>query len=159
MLVINLELRPVDDTDRDEIFEMMRDPEAVRMAAFTAGDPDDREAFNAHHTKIMLSPDISYFGIVLDDRLVGTAATFPIGEDREVTYWIERAFWGRGIASQALCLLIQADPSRPLTARAASQNTRSIAVLRKHGFIEFGRETSFAEAAGGDIEETVFILT
>jgi len=72
-----LGLRPVKATDRAAIFEMMRDPEAVRMAAFTAADPDDREAFDAHLTKIGLSSDISYFVIVLNDRLVRTAATFP----------------------------------------------------------------------------------
>ncbi|MCW3819459.1 GNAT family N-acetyltransferase [Micromonospora sp. DR5-3] len=37
-------LRPVDDSDLDALFEQMRDPESVRMAAFTAKDPDDRTA-------------------------------------------------------------------------------------------------------------------
>ena len=79
--------------------------------------------------------------------------------DREVTYWVDRAFWGRGIASRALGLLLQADVTRPLTARAASANSRSIAVMTKNGFVETGRETSFAEAAGAEIEETIFVLT
>ncbi len=29
-------LRPIDDSDLDALFEQMRDPESVRMAAFTA---------------------------------------------------------------------------------------------------------------------------
>ena len=41
-------LRPVEDADLDALFDQMRDPEAVRMAAFTAEDPDDRAAFDAH---------------------------------------------------------------------------------------------------------------
>ncbi len=129
------------------------------MAAFTAADPDDRGAFNAHLTTIWSSPTISYFAILTDDLLVGTVATFPMEGDREVTYWVDRAFWGRGIASRALGLLLQADVTRPLTARAASANSRSIAVLTKNGFVETGRETSFAEAAGAEIEETIFVLT
>jgi hypothetical protein len=36
-------LRPVENTDLDAIFEQMRDPESVRMAAFTAQDPSDRK--------------------------------------------------------------------------------------------------------------------
>ena len=32
-------LRPIDDSDLDALFDQMRDPESVRMAAFTAGDP------------------------------------------------------------------------------------------------------------------------
>ena len=43
----HIELRDLDDDDLDAIFEMMRDPEAVAMAAFTADDPDDRDAFDA----------------------------------------------------------------------------------------------------------------
>ena len=39
-------LRPVEDGDLDALFEQQRDPEAVRMAAFTAPDPDDRSAFD-----------------------------------------------------------------------------------------------------------------
>ena len=35
-------LRPIEEADLDQIFELMRDPESVRMAAFTAEDPSDR---------------------------------------------------------------------------------------------------------------------
>ena len=42
----HIELRDLDDDDLDAIFEMMRDPAAVQMAAFTAADPDDRVAFD-----------------------------------------------------------------------------------------------------------------
>ena len=42
-----IELRDLNGDDLDAVFEMMRDPEAVRMAAFTAADPDDRDAFDA----------------------------------------------------------------------------------------------------------------
>ena len=42
-----LALRPVEDGDLDALSEQMRDPEGVRMAAFTPEDPDDRNAFGA----------------------------------------------------------------------------------------------------------------
>ncbi|TVZ05396.1 hypothetical protein EAS64_12625 [Trebonia kvetii] len=32
-------LRPIEDTDLDALFDQMRDPESVAMAAFTAEDP------------------------------------------------------------------------------------------------------------------------
>jgi hypothetical protein len=41
-------LRPIEDADSDALFEQARDPESVRMAAFTHEDPDDRAAFDAH---------------------------------------------------------------------------------------------------------------
>ena len=40
-------LRLIDDADLDALFDQMRDPESVRMAAFTAEDPDDRGAGTA----------------------------------------------------------------------------------------------------------------
>jgi hypothetical protein len=33
-------LRLIDDSDLDALFDQMRDPESVQMAAFTAKDPD-----------------------------------------------------------------------------------------------------------------------
>lgn len=36
-------LRPIDDSDLDALFDQMRDPESVRLAAFTAKDPNDLE--------------------------------------------------------------------------------------------------------------------
>jgi RimJ/RimL family protein N-acetyltransferase len=154
-----ISLRPVEDRDVEVIFEMMRDPLAVDMAAFTAADPDDRAAFDAHIEKLCRSTEICFFAIAMDGDCVGTAATFPADDDREVTYWVARDFWGQGIASQALGLLLDREKIRPLTARAASSNERSIAVLKRSGFVETGREFSYAEAPGGDIEETVFTLS
>ena len=34
-------LRPVEDSDLDALFDQMREPESVWMAAFTTGDPGD----------------------------------------------------------------------------------------------------------------------
>lgn len=59
MLVAEVALRPVNDADLDALFEQMRDPESVRMAAFTAKDPDDRAAFDVHMAKIRASPEVT----------------------------------------------------------------------------------------------------
>ena len=47
-------LRPVGVADLDAIFEQMRDPVSVLMAAFTTEDPNDRAAFESHMVKIMV---------------------------------------------------------------------------------------------------------
>jgi hypothetical protein len=36
--------RPVEDSDLDGLFDQMREPEGVWIAAFTAKDPNDRNA-------------------------------------------------------------------------------------------------------------------
>lgn len=46
-----VKLRPIEDADLDTLFELMRDPESVRMAAFSSVDPDVREAFDARMTR------------------------------------------------------------------------------------------------------------
>ncbi|GAB2587544.1 N-acetyltransferase [Paractinoplanes abujensis] len=151
-------LRPLEDADLDALFEQMRDPESVRMAAFVGRDPDDRAAFDAHMTKIRARPDVTNRAITLDGRLVGSVAAFVIEGDTEVTYWVDRAFWGRGIAGRALELLLHEVPVRPLYGRAASDNLASLKVLRRAGFVEVGTEVGFAGARGIEIEETILRL-
>ncbi|MDI6103716.1 GNAT family N-acetyltransferase [Actinoplanes sp. NEAU-A12] len=151
-------LRLVDDSDLDALFEQMRDPESVRMAAFTVKDPDDRAAFDAQMAKIRASADIVHRAVTVDGRLVGSIASFVIEGDTEVTYWIDRSFWGRGIASRALALLVESVPVRPMFARVASDNAGSLRVLRKAGFVITGTEISFANGRDARIEETILRL-
>lgn len=148
-------LRPVEDADLDALFDQMREPESVRMAAFTAGHPDDRNAFDAHQARVRNDPGITHRAVTCDGQLVGSIASFVIDGETEVTYWIDRAAWGRGIASRALALLLAVVPVRPLYARAASDNTGSLRVLQKAGFQVVGTERSFAAARGTEIEETI----
>ncbi len=68
-------LRPVEVGDLDAIFEQMRDPESVRMAAFTPEDPNDRSGFDAHMAKVMSSSENRLRSIIRDSRLVGTIAS------------------------------------------------------------------------------------
>jgi RimJ/RimL family protein N-acetyltransferase len=158
MLVAEVALRPLDDSDLDALFEQMRDPESVRMAAFTAADPDDRTAFDVHMAKIRTSPGVTNRAITVDGRLVGSIASFVIEGDTEVTYWIDRSCWGRGVASRALALLLELVPVRPLFARVASDNVGSLKVLQKAGFAITGTEVSFANGRNSEIEETILRL-
>ncbi|MEV7553843.1 GNAT family N-acetyltransferase [Amycolatopsis sp. NPDC089917] len=151
-------LRLVEDSDLDALFEQMRDPESVRMAAFTARDPDDREAFDAHVAKLRASPDIIVRAVTGDGRFLGTVGSFVVEGDTEVTYWIDRSAWGRGIASQALALLLDIVEVRPLYARAASDNLGSLRVLEKAGFTVIGTDTGYASARNAEIEETILRL-
>jgi RimJ/RimL family protein N-acetyltransferase len=153
--VPDIELRPVADADLDALFDQMRDPESVWMAAFTSGDPDDRTAFDAHMAKVRSSPGNTLHAITCDGQLVGTVASFDFEGETDVTYWIDRAAWGRGIATRALELLMDLVPTRPLHARAASDNAGSLRVLQKSGFKIIGTENSFAPGRKSEIEETI----
>ena len=151
-------LRPIDDSDLDALFEQMRDPVSVRMAAFTARDPDDRAAFDVHMAGLRTAPDVIPRAVTYGGRLVGSIGAFVLDGDTEITYWMDRSIWGRGIAGRALTLLLDLVPVRPLYARAASDNAGSLRVLRKAGFTVIGTETSYAPARDTEIEESVLRL-
>jgi RimJ/RimL family protein N-acetyltransferase len=151
-------LRDLHVADLDVVFDWGQDPEAVHMAAFTNANLKDRAGFDAHWDRILADTDIVNRAIIVDEVLVGTIASFTVDGDREITYWIDRAQWGRGIASTALALFLLEDKARPLYGRAASDNTGSIRVLERNRFREIGRQTGFAQARGRAIEETIFLL-
>ncbi len=106
-------LRPVEVRDLDAIFEQMRDPESVRVAAFTSEDPNDRSAFDAHMAKVMSSSENTLRAIICDSRLVGTIASYVSEGATEVTYWIDRTCWGQGIATRVPCRHVLADDLHP----------------------------------------------
>jgi RimJ/RimL family protein N-acetyltransferase len=154
---VEIVLREVHDSDLPVFFRQMNDPEALRMAAFTPGDPADRDAFDARWKKIRASCDVPRT-ILADGDVVGSAAVYGEPGEREVTYWVDRAYWGRGIATAALRSLVAEVPERPLYARAAADNKGSLRVLAKCGFEETARARGFANARGEEIEEAVLVL-
>ncbi|HEX6580681.1 MAG TPA: GNAT family protein [Actinomycetota bacterium] len=93
-----------------------------------------------------------------DRSIAGTIASFMIDDRTEVTYWIDRALWGRGIASAALQSFLPMTAERPLFARAASDNAASLRVLEKAGFRRIGVNRDFARGRGEEIEETILRL-
>jgi RimJ/RimL family protein N-acetyltransferase len=155
---MRVSLRPLVDADLDAIYEQMKDPESVRMAAFTAEDPADRHAFLAHMSRIRADPSAVQHVIEADGTIAGTIGSFRLDDRTEVTYWIDRALWGRGIASAALQSLLSTTTERPLFARAATDNAASLRVLEKAGFRRIGVDRGFARGRGEEIEETILRL-
>ncbi|MFE6662016.1 GNAT family N-acetyltransferase [Streptomyces sp. NPDC057697] len=155
---MEITLREVRDGDLPLFFAFMSDPEAVRMAAFTSEDPTDRRRFDAHWRYIMADDSVVTRTVVADGAVVGSAGVYGSPGDRQVTYWIDRARWGRGLATAALSALLDAVPDRPLHARAAADNTGSRRVLEKCGFVVTGTDHGYANARGEDTAELLFTL-
>jgi len=151
-------LRETIEDDLAFFFELQQDEIANRMAAFTAEEPADRVAFDAHWARLFANDAITKQTILLDGELVGNAASWVQEGDREVTYWVAREHWGKGIATRALAALVANEPTRPLYARVAKDNLGSIRVLEKCGFEIVGEERGFANARGAEIEELVLRL-
>ena len=153
-----LVLRAVEDGDLDHFFAQQRDPVARHMAAFTSADPNDRAAFDAHWARITSDVGIVNRTIEFGGVVVGHVASFEQGGEREVTYWIDRSRWGRGIATRTLRLFLAELPARPLHARAAADNAASIRVLKNCGFVVSGSDRGFASARGAEIDEVLLKL-
>lgn len=154
----SLELRRVEDADLELFFVHLQDPVAAVMAAFVAPDRSDRAAFDARWARIRADAAFTTRTILSSGKVAGHVASFAREGQLEVTYWVDRKVWGRGIASGALELFLGEMRVRPLHARAAADNTASIRVLEKCGFIRTGTEAGFAAARGEQIEELLLRL-
>jgi RimJ/RimL family protein N-acetyltransferase len=153
-----IRLRAPIDSDIPIFFEHQREADAMRMAAFTSKDPNDRGAFDAHWKRVR-GDDVRIRTIEADGEVAGYVASFIRGDVREVSYWLGSAHWGRGIATSALAKFLgEEETRRPLVGRAASDNVASRRVLEKCGFVVDHHERAFANARGEEIEEVVMRL-
>jgi RimJ/RimL family protein N-acetyltransferase len=144
------------DTDLPIFFEQQLDPDANAMAAFTAKDPTDRQAFMAHWHRILTDPTVIIKTIIYDEQVAGSVLSYEEAGKPEVSYWIGKEFWGKGIATWALSeFLAHVNLARPIYARVAKDNCGSLRVLEKCGFVITGEGIGFANARGREIEEFV----
>lgn len=155
---VHVELRRVQPADLPLFYGFLCDPVAVRMAAFTPENPTDRAAHDAKWAQMLADDTVLVRTILADARPVGHIASWLLDGRRNVCYWIDRAAWGRGIASRALALYLELDPRRPLHASAAADNAASLRVLRTCGFLDVGSVQAHANARGEMITETLMEL-
>jgi 8-oxo-dGTP diphosphatase len=79
-----------------------------------------------------------------------------------LSYWVDPAYWNRGIATEASWYLCRAAFGplrlRRVASQALDRNQRSLAVLRKLGFVEEGRERAAVCVRGRCIDMLLFGL-
>ena len=132
-------------------FDHQRDPIAVAMVDFKSR---DRAAFDQHWAKILadetglirtivVTSDVSSesqtgvaSGVSPDfaEHVAGNIVSWNSDGKREIGYWIDRADWGRGVATGALSAFLRLEQTRPLYAGVAKHNAASVRVLQKCGF-------------------------
>ena len=111
------------------------------------------------YTKLLNNPTVNNQTIILDNLIVGSIGKFLMEGDSEITYWIDRKFWGQGIATEALKNFLDIETSRPIFGRVAFDNFGSQKVLEKCGFVKIGSDKGFANARQAEIEELIYKLT
>jgi RimJ/RimL family protein N-acetyltransferase len=155
---VEITLRDVRDSDLPAFWAQMSDERARHMAAVTRGYHYDRAAFDAHWDKARSDPAVIVRTVLADGEVAGHAAVFGPPGEREVTYWVDRGYWGRGVATATLAALLGLERTRPLRAHAAADDAGSIRVLQKCGFAITGRGRILARARGEEIDEVTLTL-
>lgn len=153
---IEIELRDSVEGDYPILFEFMRDGTSATMAAFGTRDADASQF--AARWKASVTDGAARKAVVEGGAVVGFVATFLLEGKPQVTYWIARSRWGRGIATAALQELLKRVAARPLYASAAADNLGSLRVLEKCGFRAVRSARAFAAARGQDVEEVFLEL-
>lgn len=153
----SISLRETVPDDLAIFYQQQLDPQANYMAAFTAKDPTDRQAFDVHWAKVMADKNIIIWTILYEGQVAGSVLCHSWGGEPELSYWIGTEFWGNGIATCALSRFLQVVTVRPLTARVAKDNLASIRVLEKNGFTLTGEGTWFSNARGTEIAELIWV--
>ena len=157
-----IQLRDVTETDTAVFFNHLQHQPAQHMAAFIHEHPEDRAAHDAHWAKLLESDSILKRSIELinpgaEPELVGHIISFTMEGDREITYWIDHNYWGKGIATEALRAFLSIEQTRPLYGRAAKDNTASIRVMEHCGFGHLRDERGYAHARAEEIDEVVMV--
>jgi RimJ/RimL family protein N-acetyltransferase len=135
-------LRAVVPSDLPHFFRTQEDVDAARMVGMPLR---DRATLEAHWARILQDPSIRLATVVADGAVAGNLMSFVRDGRREVGYWLDRAFWGRGIATAALSQFLLLERRRPLYGVVVAHNPASIAVLKKCGFVP---ESETREADG-----------
>lgn len=153
-----IKLRPTVAEDLDTLFLFQLDDEANHLAAFTSKDSMNREAYIAKFTRLLADPTVNNQTIMAGNAIVGSIAKFIMEGDAEITYWIDKPFWGKGVATKALKDFLAIETTRPIFGRVAFDNPGSQKVLEKCGFIKIGTDKGFANARQMEIEEFIYRL-
>lgn len=155
---LNIHLRKTKVSDLESLFQFQLDPDANYLAAFTSKDPTNKSAYLEKYTKLLNDPTVNNFTIVVDGIIVGSVAKFVMEGNAEITYWIGKKYWKKGITSYALKHFLAIETTRPIFARVAFDNFGSRRVLEKCGFVKIGTDRGYANARQLEIEEVIYRL-
>ena len=155
----NITLTQTEKDDLNAFFQFQLDKEANYLAAFTSKDPHDKTAYIEKYSKFLTDAAINMRTIKVNEVIAGSIAKFVMENDAEITYWIDKEFWGQGIATAALKNFLKMETIRPIYGRVAFDNYGSQKVLEKCGFVKIGKDKGFANARQTEIEEYIYKLS
>jgi RimJ/RimL family protein N-acetyltransferase len=158
---VGISLRPMTEADIPVLYEIQLDEDAQRLAAFVNPETARDAVAYARKYRTLLADDAIVNRVVetaAGGEVIGSVAVFPMDGDIELTYWIRKDWWGRGVATAAVAALLGEVSHRPIRARVVADNTGSVRVLEHNGFERVGSEEAFAPGRQADVTELLFRL-
>lgn len=162
-----IRLRKLKETDVGHAWLLFQDPHVLEWTIRFSAKPRRKDI-----ETLLADPQRLAFGIFLGKTFVGIAEIFDrqgglAGNDHspqaEVGYWLLPAYWGRGIALEALLLLKEYAFSElglhRLQATCYAKNARSRRVLEKGGFRLEGTRKGARVKDGAWYDELLFAVT
>ena len=161
-------LRPIKESDADDIFEIFSDKEVMRyydLLPFSS----INDAVNQVDIfrKCLSEKTMIRWGIELKEsgKLIGTCGFFAFSEESlkaEMGYELNSNYWNRGIMSEALKIIIdfifrETDINR-IEAYVEPMNTASSKLLESLGFTKEGLLRQYELCRGGLIDITIWGL-
>lgn len=156
--MIQIQLNKTIKDDLPFLYQFQLDEEAINLAAFTPKEPIDLPAYIEKFSRFLTDPTIHMQTIRINNVIVGSIAKYEIEGEAEITYWIDKEHWGKGIATTALQTFLTIEKMRPIQGRTAFDNFGSQKVLEKCGFIRTGSDKGYANARQAEIEEYIYLL-
>ncbi len=160
-----LRLRPFRSADRENVFALYCDKDAVRYGFSPKMDTlEDADALIERTRKCAADREVFHWGAALveTDEIVGHATLFDWEREHrraEVGYSIRRDAWGRGLGTAALRVLVEFAfgplDLRRLEADVDPRNTASLRLVEKLGFVREGYLRERWELAG-EIQDAVY---
>ncbi|UTW59822.1 GNAT family N-acetyltransferase [Kordiimonas sp. SCSIO 12603] len=148
--------------DIEWVYSLNEDPEALLMAGI-AGEVIDKASFVKAMQDDLADPQSNTYMFLIrkNGERAGYIDLSPAqGGKVALGYWIDRKFWGQGIAGRAVAMLLQAQPDvmrrQPLFARVLDGNEASIRILEKLGFETIGRNSYYSGPHKGNVQQTIF---
>ncbi len=154
-------LRPITEADLQTLAQFLCDEDAIFMAGAGSGSTDVSTHIQ-HFKKLMEDESISMAVIISGASVVGYIAAFMRGDEREITYWIGREYWGQGIASKAVKLFLPSLQEKyvgeQIFARVVKGNKASEHVLLKAGFKATQTDKFYSDIRSTEVTETIFCI-
>lgn len=167
-----LVLRPLRQDDASPLFALFNNWNVIR---FLSSPPWPYTAGNARlfvGGAVARSPGLNeeMLAITRDGAFIGLinarlreANALQRGAGPNIGYWIGEPFWGQGFMSEAVRAFVRhlftsAGPDA-IYSGAFAENTASLRVQEKAGFVRDGNTTLFSKPRGGDFPHVNTVLT